>query len=415
MDKDYFNSLKNSVQDSERPTGNSSNILGKAFLTVKIDVDCKLYCDGDFLDLFEANKVKKIPIETGQHLITIESEHYDGVSEDHVVDAAEAGKNYLLLVNGMKQKEMAIFQQASKEEHENIEEKLWQERERQERERQEQEPYATLTNDNRILTFHFDNMKSSRQGMDIKGSPDLHFTWNDKKPREFEWRKYKNTITTVVFENSFSNCHSIDNTGSWFFELSKLTSIRGLNYLNTEKVVDMSYMFYGCESLEELDLSSFNTSNVQNMNSMFSKCNSLKKLILRYFNTENVTDMRYMFQECWSLQELNLRSFITRNVANMFRMFNGCCSLQNLDLSHFDTSSVTCMGYMFEGCRSLRELNLDGFDTRKVYDMRGMFGGCRSLQELDIRSFVNKCETNGPFGDMTRGMFEGVNDSIIRR
>ena len=440
MDKDYFNSLMKSVQDSEQPTSNSSNTLGKAFLTVKIDIDCKLYCDGDFLDLFEANKVKKIPIETGQHLFTIESEHSDGVSEDHVVDAAEAGKNYLLLVNGMKQKEKEIFQQASEEKHENKDEILWQERERQERERQEREwqererqererqereqqerkklqesePYAALTNNNRTLTFHFDNMKSSRQGMDIKGSPDRHFPWNDKA-REFKWRKYKNTITTVVFDNSFSNCHCIDNTGSWFLELSKLTSIRGLNYLNTEKVVDMSNMFYGCESLEELDLSSFNTCNVRNMNGMFLKCHSLKKLNLRNFNTGNVTDMRYMFMECWPLQELNLRSFVTGNVTSMFRMFNGCSSLQKLDLSNFDTSSVTCMGYMFEGCRSLRELNLDGFDTRKVSDMRKMFAGCCSLQKLDIRSFVNNCKTNGPFGDMTEGMFDGVSLKIIKK
>lgn len=417
MDNDYFDSLRKSILGSDKTADNTYETSGKAlaFLTVKVDVDCKLYCDGDFLDLFEANKVKKIPIETGQHLITIESEHCDDVSEDHVIDAAEAGKNYLLLVNGMKQKEMAIFQQ----------EREWQERERQERERQEREqqerkklqesePYAALTNNNRTLTFHFDNMKSSRQGMDIKGSPDRHFPWNDKA-REFKWRRYKNTITTVVFDNSFSNCHCIDNTGSWFLELSKLTSIRGLNYLNTEKVVDMSNMFYGCESLEELDLSSFNTSNVRNMNSMFLKCHSLKKLNLRNFNTENVTDMRYMFQECWPLQELNLRSFVTGNVTSMFSMFSGCSSLQKLDLSNFDTSSVTCMGYMFQGCRSLRELSLYGFDTRKVSDMRKMFSGCCSLQKLDLRSFVNNCETHGPFGDMTRCMFEGVNESIIRR
>lgn len=47
--------------------------------------------------------------------------------------------------------------------------------------------------------------------------------------------------------------------------------------------------------------------------------------------------------------------------------------------------------------------------------MRGMFGDCRSLHELDIRSMVNNCETHGQNGNMARGMFEGVNDSIIRR
>ena len=39
----------------------------------------------------------------------------------------------------------------------------------------------------------------------------------------------------------------------------------------------MNGMFYGCESLTNLNLSNFNTQNVINMNSMFSYCNSLKK------------------------------------------------------------------------------------------------------------------------------------------
>lgn len=111
MDDKYFEALKNSIQSSEQSANTETDVSGNAFLTVKIDIDCKLYCDGDFLDLFEANKVKKIPIEVGQHLITVESEHCNGVSEDHVIDAIEARKNYLLLVNGMKQKEEAFVKQ----------------------------------------------------------------------------------------------------------------------------------------------------------------------------------------------------------------------------------------------------------------------------------------------------------------
>ena len=42
----------------------------------------------------------------------------------------------------------------------------------------------------------------------------------------------------------------------------------------------MSYMFCGCNSLTNLDLSKFNTQNVTDMNSMFYECNSLKNLDL---------------------------------------------------------------------------------------------------------------------------------------
>ena len=60
----------------------------------------------------------------------------------------------------------------------------------------------------------------------------------------------------------------------------------------------MSYMFYGCSSLKELNLSNFNTNNVTDMESMFSRCSSLKELNLSNFNTNNVTVMKSMFFGC---------------------------------------------------------------------------------------------------------------------
>ena len=46
----------------------------------------------------------------------------------------------------------------------------------------------------------------------------------------------------------------------------------------------MSYMFYNCKSLKELNLSNFNTQNVTNMFCMFECCESLKELNLSNFN-----------------------------------------------------------------------------------------------------------------------------------
>ena len=54
--------------------------------------------------------------------------------------------------------------------------------------------------------------------------------------------------------------------------LSKMTSIEGLENLNTSGVTDMSGMFSMCESLTSLDLNSFNISNVTTMRDMFSGC-----------------------------------------------------------------------------------------------------------------------------------------------
>ena len=113
MDKDYFNSLKNSVQDSERSVNNVVNSTDRTLLTIKVDIDCKVYCDGDFLDLLEANKTKQFTIEIGPHLITIESEKYEELVEDHEIDAK--GRNNLVVVKDMKQKELEFLQKQEKD------------------------------------------------------------------------------------------------------------------------------------------------------------------------------------------------------------------------------------------------------------------------------------------------------------
>ena len=46
----------------------------------------------------------------------------------------------------------------------------------------------------------------------------------------------------------------------------------------------MSWMFYGCSSLKNIDVSNFNTFNVTNMSYMFQNCSSLQNLDLSGFN-----------------------------------------------------------------------------------------------------------------------------------
>ena len=49
----------------------------------------------------------------------------------------------------------------------------------------------------------------------------------------------------------------------------------------------MSYIFYNCYSLKELNLFNFNTNNVIDISYMFCNCSSLKELNLFNFNTNN--------------------------------------------------------------------------------------------------------------------------------
>ena len=81
-----------------------------------------------------------------------------------------------------------------------------------------------------------------------------------------------------------------------------------------------AFMFYNCESLESIDLSSFNTNNVTNMSYMFYNCESLESLDLSSFNTNNVTNMSHMFSGCKSLKIENIK--IKKNEEKILNEFN---------------------------------------------------------------------------------------------
>ena len=189
------------------------------------------------------------------------------------------------------------------------------------------------------------------------------------------------TIVHIVFDKSFST-YTPTSLSRFFKDLTKLETITGLEYLNTEKVTDMRSMFSNCSSLTSLDVTHFNTANVTNMGYMFYSCSSLTSLDVTHFNTAKVTDMSRMFYNCSSLTSLDVTYFNTEEVRNMSNMFDSCSSLTSLDVTHFNTANVTDMHYMFSNCVALTSLYLTNFNTEKVTYMYGMFSSCSSLTTI---------------------------------
>ena len=239
-------------------------------------------------------------------------------------------------------------------------------------------------------------------------------------------------ITTKEDEKVYLYCSdigSIDNRG--IFECKENYKSISVITCDTSEVTDMSYMFYGCNSLKELHLDKFNTEKVTDMSWMFSECSSLTEINLDKFNTEKVTDMSWMFSICSSLKELNLNfntsnvtgmgymfcecsgltkinfgeNFDTAKVNNMENMFNGCSGLTEIKFKKkFDTSNVTNMSCMFYGCSSLEKLNLDNFNTGSVTNMSYMFFNCSKLENINFGENFNTAKVNN-----TKCMFRGCN------
>lgn len=228
-------------------------------------------------------------------------------------------------------------------------------------------------------------------------------------PENSAWVKDKQTVATInknlgngtivhiVFDKSFST-YTPTSLYCFFEDLKKLETITGLEYLNTEKVTDMHYMFGNCSKLPSLDVTNFNTAKVTDMSDMFKGCSALTSLDVTKFDTRNVTNMEGMFSSCSKLTSLDVTNFNTVNVKNMMKMFAGCQALTSLDVTNFNSENVTNMNRMFYQCSKLTSLDVSNFNTKKVTNMGFMFSYCSTLTTIYVNDkFVIDKVTNGSY------------------
>ena len=204
--------------------------------------------------------------------------------------------------------------------------------------------YTEFDDGTGTLTYYYDGLKDSRTGVTEVYDPANHpLRFND----------YYNKIVKVVIDTSMSGA-SLTSMKNMFYgglctspvrfqSLSALTSIEGLENLNTETVTDMSGMFTMCQSLTELDLSTFNTSNVTTMNAMFSNCANLQQVDVTSFDVTGVTDFGYMFNACSKLQTIYCSGDWSTGSAKSSSMFTDCTALvggkgTTFDAAHRDKS-----------------------------------------------------------------------------
>ena len=233
---------------------------------------------------------------------------------------------------------------------------------------------------------------------------------------------------------------------SGMFEMcQRLQTLTGLDTWETKNVTNMGNMFYNCQSLTSLDLSSFDTSKVTDMIMMFSYCSKLETLDISNFDMGNVTDVphttSYMFGDCSKLHTLRLdncdndtinkiitsEEFPTNTITGVTRRIyvnpdniEGLTAPEGWVFVDSDgneivpekpdptvyqegeyrdnryitkvytlvTSNHTDLSYMFSGCPNLQTINgIEQWDTSNVTDMSGMFADCTSLVSLDLSNF----------------------------
>ena len=226
--------------------------------------------------------------------------------------------------------------------------------------------------------------------------------------------------------------------------ISYLENVKGLDGLNTSRVIDMSGMFYGCASLTSVNVGNWNISQVKDTSYMFDGCAKLSgEMTIDNFAVTNYTNM---FNGCSSAtnaefwvkwktpedKELARRMVGTKNPSDHVYLWEPSSTLINGDLFHRkikairdpyikhikfivghpnpdgidfsekqdksitgivngETLTISCAGKimanpysatMFYYLTTLTDIDFDNFDTSNVTRMDDMFSTCINLETV---------------------------------
>ena len=225
--------------------------------------------------------------------------------------------------------------------------------------------YACYTAENTTLTFYYDYYRTGRTG-----TASTTYALN-AGPVEPEWVSDGTNlnVTHVAFDPSFADVRPAF-TCYWFYEMRKLESIEGMNYLNTSEVTRMDAMFHRCYKLPSLDLGGFNTSNVSDMSEMFSGCSALQTIYVG---------------EGWCLSDMVLSA--SRNV------FKDCNKLMGGKGTAYDPAHVDADYAHIDGGP-----DNPGYFTDKADGLRGDVNGDGSANINDVTALIDYLLTGNASG-----------------
>ena len=168
-------------------------------------------------------------------------------------------------------------------------------------------PYAIWCDGNKTLYFATSNISLTEgSGWDTttitkiwKGNDVTKTGWGMPKWLEADEYIDPKTATKVVFDSSFKDVKP-NSLYMWFYDFKDLTTIAGIDNLNTSEVTVMNATFASCEKLVTIDVNGFDVSKVTNTTTMFSNCPSLTTIYCE--NTWNIATSEDMFAFCKSLK-----------------------------------------------------------------------------------------------------------------
>ena len=217
-------------------------------------------------------------------------------------------------------------------------------------------------------------------------------------------KEYQNSLTFgdsyITLKVSGVNSHKIFGDRTGFTKPDKIiiddveqSTVQIIN-LTTSSIIKLKWtnriegclnMFYGCNTITEINFTDFNATKCITTCNMLRECYSLISVDLSGFITSNkLTNMANMFWDCKSLISVDFSNFDTSEVITFGHMFFNCESLTFINFPNVITDKAKKLDFMFGGCRNLISVNLSNFYTTHLEKVQNMFEGCESLKSIDF-------------------------------
>ena len=225
-------------------------------------------------------------------------------------------------------------------------------------------------------------------------------SWDASVTQDGSIMCYVEGTTLTIAGNGSGKILTNENSGFMFSDegradfFTNVTTVNGLNLLDTSNTTIMSRMFLQMQSVTSLDVSGFNTSKVTDFSMMFAYCYVVTNIPVSNFDTSSATSLYAMFFRCWILPTIDVSNFDTSNVTDIAYTFDECKMLEVIDVSKWDTSKVTTLFLTFQQCNVVKELDVSNWDVSNVTNMGFTFYNCDGLTTLPIENWdVRNVET----------------------
>lgn len=200
----------------------------------------------------------------------------------------------------------------------------------------------------------------------------------------------------IQFVPQITKLNTTDSWARFFQGFENVTSIEGLDLIDTSPITSLEQTFNNCKNLATISIASFKTQNVTTIESAFEDCEKLTHFVGDIPTFNSLVNAQYAFKNCRALTNIKIDPFLSSGLLYANELFRNCSSLTNIYANQRIVNST---------------LSID------IYNSENMFDGCTSLTGGQGTIYTNNYPkninmANTDFGGIKPGYFTLTNTSL---